>query len=184
MMSSSIVWAFLLMPNICILGQSERSWNFEVITASMVSSDESKVNASVHLNRISFSETVVSANAYWNCDADDDSTANVVILHSRSGRENDYSKTPYQIPNQSLKTFVDTYYHDMFYSNVANCSNLPPYFDVPPVKMRYTLNECPMTGDGFPYILPLGYYKLRLEIKAEGTLTISFIVKLTSKSMG
>ncbi|XP_060650349.1 uncharacterized protein LOC132787365 [Drosophila nasuta] len=173
------------MPNICILGsQSERAWNFEVISASMVSSDESKVNATIQVNRISFSESVVSANVYWNCGADEDSTGSFVLLHSRSGRENDYSNTPYQIPNQNLKTFVDTYYHDLFYANVANCSNLPPYFDVPPVKMNYILNECSLTGDGFPYILPLGYYKFHLEIKGEGTLTISFIFKVTSKSMG
>ncbi|KAH8414332.1 hypothetical protein KR215_003321 [Drosophila sulfurigaster] len=182
MMLSSIVWTFLLMPNICILGQTERLWNFEIITASVTSSDESKVNGSIHVNRISFSETVVSANVYWNCDADDDSTANFVLLYSRNGRE--YSKTPYQIPNQNLKTFLDTYYHDMFYSNVADCSNLPPYFDVLPVKMRYILNECHFTGDGFPYILPLGYYKFHLEIKSEGTLTLSFIIKLTSKLLG
>ncbi|XP_062127119.1 uncharacterized protein LOC133839536 [Drosophila sulfurigaster albostrigata] len=168
------------MPNICILGQSERLWNFEIITASVTSSDESKVNGSIHVNRISFSETVVSANVYWNCDADDDSTANFVLLyirnglntsiqvnrisfsesvasarvnwncdtdekstakmllwHCRNGRESDYTLTPYQIPNQSLKTFVDTYYHDMLYLNVANCSNLPPYVDLSDLKKEY-----------------------------------------------
>ncbi|XP_060646950.1 uncharacterized protein LOC132785016 [Drosophila nasuta] len=144
-----------------------------------------KVNTSIQVNRISFSESVFSARVNWNCDTDEKSTAKVLIWHCRNGRESDYTLTPYQIPNQSLKTFVDTYYHDMLYLNVANCSNLPPYVDLSDLKKEYIFDNCPLTGDGFPYYLPMGYYKFYQEIKAEVTLTISFLIKVTpTKSLG
>ncbi|XP_062126728.1 uncharacterized protein LOC133839311 [Drosophila sulfurigaster albostrigata] len=102
------------MPNICILcSPAKRSYDLEILSADLTSSDEEKVNTSIQVNRISFSESVASARVNWNCDTDEKSTAKMLLWHCRNGRESDYTLTPYQIPNQKFDTFLDTYYHDL-----------------------------------------------------------------------
>ncbi|KAH8311845.1 hypothetical protein KR044_008285 [Drosophila immigrans] len=184
MMSSSIVWASLVILSSCILcALSHRTWNFEILSATAYSSDEEKVNVSIQVDRISFSESTISAVGDLNFDVSDETMIELLLLHSRTGRENDFSVTPYQIPKQTFSKFLDAYYDGIVYPNVGPCSNLPETLKIPIERKRYIFDHCALTGEGYPHILPMGYYKLSMEMTGEVNLVINCTVKLTSKTL-
>lgn len=81
----------------------------------------------------------------------------MLVFNGISGREEDYHELPYKIPKQTLSEFIENYYKDLLYSNIGQCSNLPKFEGkfVPPFpKNSYYFNQCALTGDGFPDILP------------------------------
>lgn len=106
------------------------------------------------------------------------------MLTSQSGRKDDYNPTPYKIQPITFVEAMNKYYQDLLYSNIANCSNLPEIKGkfVPPFPQdHYLFNRCVVSANGYPDILPLGYYKLIFNIEGEIIITMTLIVKLTPR---
>lgn len=79
---------------------------------------------------------------------------------------------------------MSKYYDELLYKNVVNCSNLPkieggftPRFQ----RGVFILDRCEMDGNGFPDILPDGYYKLLFSLTGQAQFSFVIIVKLTTK---
>lgn len=103
------------------------------------------------------------------------------ILSSQSGRKDDYNPTPYKIQPIKFVEAMENYYQDLLYSNVANCSNIPEIkgkYVSPFPHGHYFVNRCAITANGFPDILPLGYYKLVFNIEGEIIISVTLIMKL------
>ncbi|KAM8703799.1 hypothetical protein ACLKA7_008433 [Drosophila subpalustris] len=196
MASISVVSGILLY--LCVCCVARRSWNFEILSIKTTSSDYNLMNISLQIDRISFSESSISGFLHLKYDADDKTEMELLVLSSVSGREEDYHELPYKTSKQTITEFVDNYYDDLVYANLGHCSNFPKFKGkfVPPFpKRNYTLNNCALTGDGFPDILPLGYYKIivrtsgPVEVEVVGTTKAYFnpkdvkLPKVNSKSL-
>jgi len=108
----------------------------------------------------------------------------MTVLNSVSGRDEDYHELPYKVPKQTLTQFIEDYYNDLLYANLEQCSNMPKFEKkfVPPFpKNVYIFDHCKLTGDGFPDILPVGYYKVFFVISGPVQLDFNLIVKLSAK---
>jgi len=108
----------------------------------------------------------------------------IIASHGVSGREEDYRELLYQVPKMTLTEFVNNYWDELVHPNLGSCSNFPKFhgeFVSPFPKKCYILNDCEFTGDGIPDILPVGYYKMLIQMTGQAELTIIFIFKLTPK---
>ncbi|KAH8310649.1 hypothetical protein KR044_002345, partial [Drosophila immigrans] len=185
LMSFSMLGVLLLISHICIVcGSAERSWDYEILSIYAHSESEDKINISFKFDRISFSESAISGTIVFGFDLTDDSQEKIAVLlsHSRSGRDNDYRLTPYQIPQLKLTTFMDNYYNDFGYKNLRFCTNMPKTGVRPIRRNTFIFHQCVPTGDGFPYFLPLGYYKFEVVFTEEFFVNINLTVKVTPKS--
>jgi len=108
----------------------------------------------------------------------------MLLFHSVSGRDDDYHETLYNIPKKTIASFIDDYYMDFAYPNVKDCSNAPKFhgkFVGPFPRGIYILRSCKLTGDGFPYFLPIGYYKIQLRICSQVEINIVGVSKVTPR---
>lgn len=84
----------------------------------------------------------------------------------------------------SINTAFDQFYNDVVYKNVGHCSNLPEIKGkfIPPFPQNlYEIKNCEVDVNGFPDIMPIGYYKLILVITGQVNMSITLIAKLTTK---
>lgn len=106
------------------------------------------------------------------------------VLSSQSGRSDDYSPTPYKIPDVTFNDYMKRYYDELVFPNFGNCSNIPRIeggFKPPFPRNIYILDRCSMNGDGFPDILPVGYYKIMFSLTGQTEFYFDLIIKLTTK---
>lgn len=78
----------------------------------------------------------------------------------------------------------DQFYNDFIYKNVAHCSNFPEIKGkfIPPFPQNlYEVKHCDVQANGFPDILPIGYYKLILVNTGQVNMSLMMISKLTTK---
>jgi len=72
----------------------------------------------------------------------------------------------------------------LFYSDFGSCSNLPA-FEEPVVpkwnKNTYIFTQCLPSGDGYPELAPIGYYKLEFKVIGQAELKITATMKITPK---
>ncbi|XP_059225831.1 uncharacterized protein LOC106088003 [Stomoxys calcitrans] len=95
----------------------------------------------------------------------DDSVLVDVSLKRSQRREGPYRDTSMKAPNVTLSTAMNVYYKLMIMDTVAECcENAPVFkkrFEAPLTKRRVIINECEMSQDGMPLIMPDGFYLLR-----------------------
>ncbi|EDV95069.1 GH22995 [Drosophila grimshawi] len=87
-------WMLLLLIGGCI---SRRTWNFEIVSVSSYSANESMLNISVGIQQNSRHEMSMSAVIEWKFDADETMMVEFRSYRSYSGYEHDYKLLPYRI---------------------------------------------------------------------------------------
>ncbi|XP_002004805.3 uncharacterized protein LOC6578906 [Drosophila mojavensis] len=175
--SRLVVFWFLLK---CSLG--ERNWIYEPLSVEAKTSDPSKLNIEPSLDRIGRDFTI-SINLDWNYDVDETTMVEAFSYRSASGNEKDYTLMPWTMPKQTYQQYTETYYQNIVYKNLANCSNLPePDNTYPWPKGQYKLEKCVANGDGLPEIAPEGYYKIIFQVSGEVDWEFVMISKLTSNT--
>lgn len=109
----------------------------------------------------------------------------LILYHSQSGRNDDFSETPYRLKNMKFTDGVNSgVYNEMFYKNLHDCSNLEKIEQgfVPPFPRKiYEFRQCVPSTNGFPDVLPLGYYKIVVGFRGQVDIVITFIIKLKPK---
>lgn len=76
---------------------------------------------------------------------------------------------------------VNLVYNEMLYKNFHDCSNLEkisPGFVPPFPRKKYEARQCVPNTHGYPDILPIGYYKIFLNIRGQVDIVFSVILKL------
>ncbi|KAH8312000.1 hypothetical protein KR044_008966, partial [Drosophila immigrans] len=162
-----------------------RNWDLELLSFEVESSDENLANVSARLVHHEIGRESISGFIDWKFDTDDETRMEMKLVYSRTGRETDYHEMPYNIPNITFNKFMDDYYMKIFYPEVANCSNLPAIEKfVPPWKRGiYIFNECEVSGETAPEILPRGYYKIVIKIIGQAEVVYTITAKLKPKHM-
>ncbi|XP_022218383.1 uncharacterized protein LOC111071388 [Drosophila obscura] len=181
--SFSGLWVLLLIAQSC---NSARKWDYEPMSITGHSSDESMLKIEPKIDRIKRGEFAISATIYFNYLLDDKVMVEALCYRSSTGQESDYKLTPFNIPKQPYEEFLNTHYKDMVIKNLGNCSNLPQFKDkfVPPWPQKtYKLENCVADSDGFPEVLPLGFYKIMLTFTGHVDWGLTIITKLTNKLM-
>ncbi|KAH8409714.1 hypothetical protein KR222_002753, partial [Zaprionus bogoriensis] len=162
----------------------KRTWDYEFLSVTATSSDDTKLNVNLRIDRVARGKSAISGTVLWLFEADDTLIVKLVILSSQSGREDDYNPTPYKVQPVSFNEYMDNYYQDLGYKNFENCSNLPDLKDgfvLPWPQGTYNFNLCAPDVSGFPDILPVGYYKLLFSLTGPVDVHITLIVKLTAR---
>lgn len=177
----------------------KRNWVYEPLSVEVKTSDPTKLNIEAKLDRIGRDFTI-SITLDWNYDVDETTMVNIFLKHikfiyfieftcqveaysyrSASGNENDYTPLPWTMPRQTYKKYTETYYQNIVYKNLANCSNLPKPDNVDPwPRGQYILDKCVANGDGLPEIAPEGYYKVIFQVFGEVDWEFLVISKLTN----
>ncbi|XP_030558038.1 uncharacterized protein LOC115760710 [Drosophila novamexicana] len=162
-------------------GAARRNWNYEPISIDVRSADASKVQVEAKIERIGRREYAYTGKMVVNYDMDDATMVEATIYRSYSGNEDDYKLLPFDIPKQTFKSIVESYYKDIIYKNLEHCSNLAkPENAYPWPKGTYIFDKCTVTGDGLPEVLPEGYYKVNFEISGPVEAGLTVIAKLTT----
>ncbi|XP_017146610.1 uncharacterized protein LOC108158637 [Drosophila miranda] len=165
---------------------SARKWDYEPMSITTHSSDESKLKIEGKIDRVNRGEFAISATIEFRYLLDDTVMVEATAYRSSSGQESDYKLVPFAIPKQPYEDFLNTHYKDMVIENLGSCSNLPQFEDkfVPPWPQKiYNLDKCVADNDGFPEVLPLGFYKIILTFTGPVEWGMTIIVKVTSKLM-
>ncbi|KAH8419058.1 hypothetical protein KR222_002845, partial [Zaprionus bogoriensis] len=161
-----------------------RIWDFEALDIAITSSDETKLNGPGKVERVARGQSVISLTVHWMFDTDIKTTCAFNIYHSQSGRNDDYSPTPYKIEEIKFTGAINMKYDELVYKNFGHCSNLEEMHKkfVPPFPRKtYELRKCTPNTFGFPDILILGYYKIVARIRGEVDFSIILIFKLKSR---
>ncbi|KAH8348350.1 hypothetical protein KR084_006648 [Drosophila pseudotakahashii] len=164
----------------------QRKWDYEPLSITSETSDESLINFELNIVRIGRGEYGISANVEWNYDTTDETMVEAIAYRSSSGEEADYKVLPWSIPKQPFYEYLNTYYKDVIMKNFAPCSNIPVFedkFEPPWPKKTYIGDKCVIDGDGLPEIVPPGFYKILFKGFGQDQPSWSFtaIVKLTNK---
>ncbi|XP_034668580.1 uncharacterized protein LOC117901781 [Drosophila subobscura] len=141
----------------------ERKWDYEPVFVSTHTTDERQLKIGSKIDRLKRGEFAISASLEWNYDVDETTMVEGHAFRSFSGDESAYKLIPLSIPTTTFSKFIDTYYKDVFITNLGNCSNLPKFkrkFQLPWPRGTYNLTQCVFNGKGLPEVLPLGYYKI------------------------
>ncbi|XP_017117261.1 uncharacterized protein LOC108139151 [Drosophila elegans] len=177
------IWLGVLLIHDC---GAARKWDYEPISVTALSSDESLVKFEPKIIRMGRGELGISADVLWNYDTSEETMVSADVYRSTSGDERDYKLLPWKIPNQPLYEYLDNYYKDVIVKNFAPCSNLPQFegkFEPPIPKQTYTADKCVFEGDGLPEIAPPGFYKIIFNCTGpdQPTWSLEAIIKLTNK---
>jgi len=109
-----------------------------------------------------------------------------VAYRSSSGEESDYKIIPLSIPKQNYVEFMNNNYKDVVIPNLGGCSNLVKFedkFKPPWPKNTYKLEKCVADSDGFPDMVPEGYYKVNFTMSNPVDWGFVLIVKISTKFM-
>ncbi|XP_022231757.1 uncharacterized protein LOC111080440 [Drosophila obscura] len=164
---------------------AERKWDYEPKFVSTHTSDESQLKIGANIDRLNRADFAVSATFDWNYDVDETTMVEGHAFRSFNGDESAYKLIPLSIPSTPFGNFIDTYYKDVFLTNVGYCSNLPQFkdkFQLPWPRGHYHLTKCVFSGQGLPEVLPLGYYKIFFKITGDNQPTWGFTVILHIKA--
>ncbi|XP_016940321.4 uncharacterized protein [Drosophila suzukii] len=166
--------------------RAARKWDYEPISIDTTSSDDSLINFDIKIVRISRGEFGVTAKVEWNYDTTEETMVEAVVYRSSSGDENDYKMLPFSLPKQTFYDYLNTYYKDVIIKNFGPCSNIPQFedkFQPPWPKQTFIADKCLIDGEGFPDILPAGFYKIIFNCTGADQPSWSFtaIFKLTNK---
>ncbi|EDW01845.1 GH21661, partial [Drosophila grimshawi] len=160
-----------------------RQWDYEPLSVTPYTSDESKLFMEAKTERMGRDGYAVSVKLGIHYDFDDTTMVEAMGYRSSSGSEDDYTPLPWKINSQNYRTFFDDYYADMLYKNLNHCSDLPHPDNIDPFPNGdYELDKCVVNGDGFPEILPEGYFKVVFNVSGEVDWGFVIIVRVFKKT--
>ncbi|XP_017014795.1 uncharacterized protein [Drosophila takahashii] len=187
MITSNLLSSRIGILLLCLqLARAARKWDYEPISMSTTSSDESKLKFDMKIDRLGRADWGMSATLEWKYETNEETMVEASAYRSSSGDESDYKLLPWAIPKQKFYDYIDTYYKDVIIKNLGHCSNLPKYegkFQPPWPQNTYKLDKCKIDGDGLPDIAPPGFYKIIFTKSGPGQPTWGFtaVFKLTNK---
>lgn len=81
---------------------------------------------------------------------------------------------------------IEHYYNEIVYQNTKHCSNflevkgkfIPPF-----PQNTYQMKQCVVSANGFPDVVPIGYYKFLYKIQGQVNVTLLVIFKVTRKKL-
>ncbi|EDV55052.1 uncharacterized protein LOC6547072 [Drosophila erecta] len=162
----------------------KRKWDYEPLSIETYSTDESMLKIEAKVDRVGRGEYAISANIEFKYTPDENTMVQASAYRSSSGEENDYKIIPLSIPKQPYSEFMNNHYKDVVIPNLGGCSNLIKFEDkfVPPWPQNtYVLDKCVANSDGFPDIVPEGYYKVNFTMMNPVDWGFILIVKISTK---
>ncbi|XP_017077704.1 uncharacterized protein LOC108112378 isoform X2 [Drosophila eugracilis] len=177
------LWLIVLTVDQC---SGKRKWEYEPLSIETYTTDESKLKIEAKIDRIGRGEYGISANIEFKYEADDNTMVEASAYRSSSGEENDYKVIPLSIPKQHYIDFMNSHYKDVVIPNLGGCSNLVTFddkFEPPWPQKTYVLDKCVADSDGFPDIVPEGYYKVNFTMMGPVDWGFILIVKISTKLM-
>ncbi|SPP75886.1 uncharacterized protein LOC117592396 [Drosophila guanche] len=175
------VWMVILMIQ---SSMGERNWEYEPVSITAFSSDESLLKIGARIDRLNRGEFAFSMTIDWNYDADDNTMVEADAYRSITGDENDYKILPWSIPRQPFYEYLNGFYKDAFIKNVGHCSNFVQFegsYESPWPRNVYKLDKCVANGEGLPEIAPEGFYKIVYTTSGQVEWGFTLIAKVTAK---
>ncbi|EDW69055.1 uncharacterized protein [Drosophila virilis] len=181
LLSLSVAW--ILLP-LLVDGYDERYDRiYEPLSVKFRTSDPSKLEANATVGHMGRKGRAFMGKMLVKVDMDD--TLMVEATSYRSNDGHDYTILPYHIPKQGYKSFAESFYKDIIYKELKQCSNIPePKKAYPWPKGTYIFDNCVPTGDGWPKPLSPGYYKINFNISGQVEADLSVIVVLRNMNGG
>ncbi|XP_017024949.1 uncharacterized protein [Drosophila kikkawai] len=165
---------------------AKRKWDYEPLSINTYSSDESKLKFVAKIERVARGEFAIGGTIDFKYTPDSNTMVEAVAHRSISGAESDYKLIPFTIAKQPFPDYMNSHYKDLVIRNLAKCSNLIQFegkFDgVWPQKV-YTLDKCVADSDGFPEMVPEGFYRINFTVTNPVDWGFVLIVKIFNKLM-
>uniref|UniRef100_A0A6P4E9K5 Uncharacterized protein LOC108037958 n=1 Tax=Drosophila rhopaloa TaxID=1041015 RepID=A0A6P4E9K5_DRORH len=177
------LWLTILLVDNC---SGKRKWDYEPLSIESFSTDENLLKMEAKVERLGRGEFAITATIDFKYEPDENTFVEAVGYRSTSGDENDYKLIPLSIPKQPFTEFMNSHYKDMVIPNLGGCSNIIQFKDKfePPWPMKvYNLKQCVADSDGFPDVVPEGYYKVNFTMSNPVDWGFILIVKITTKLM-
>lgn len=105
------------------------------------------------------------------------------MLKSRS-ENGDYKPVPFVAFKQDLNTFFNGHYKNVVMEDLHKCSNMPFFEDSwkePFQAGKYDLNMCLLDPQNWPDNVPVGFYKIIMDVvdeEGKGVATITVVVQV------
>ncbi|KAH8348348.1 hypothetical protein KR084_006650 [Drosophila pseudotakahashii] len=177
------LWLIVLIVQYC---NGKRKWDYEPLSIETYTTDENLIKMTAKVDRIGRGEYGISANIDFKYTPDDTTMVEAVAFRSSSGEDSDYKPIPLSIPKQPYIDFMNSNYKDVVIPNLGGCSNLVTFedkFEPPWPQNTYVLDKCVANSDGFPDIVPEGYYKVNFTMMSPVDWGFILIVKISTKFM-
>ncbi|KAM8710252.1 hypothetical protein ACLKA7_016965 [Drosophila subpalustris] len=110
--------------------ECRRTWDYELISISTSSSDDSKLAIQSKIERSKYNDLSFTIIIDWKFDMKDDDMIEMEMFRSPSGHEADFKPLPYTIPKIPFSDAKKNYYKQFLYGNIAHCSNIPTYEEI------------------------------------------------------
>ncbi|XP_051861785.1 uncharacterized protein LOC117570306 [Drosophila albomicans] len=163
---------------------AKRMWDYEIIWVETYSSDPEKQSLDFNVKQNRLGEVFFDGYIFYNYKLANGTMVEVRAWRSPTGNENEYKTVPYLIPKQTYDKFMKSYYDDLLYKNLCNCSTLPEPENIYPWKNdNYTFSGCIVQPKGFPDIAPQGYYKANFSVTGEVNWGFVGVAKIFDKFM-
>ncbi|XP_017087068.2 uncharacterized protein [Drosophila bipectinata] len=179
-----------LIPGLCLIlhlihnTHGARRWDYEPVSVQTFSSDESLLKITAKIDRVSRGEFAVSATVDFKYEPDDTTMVEAIAQRSASGDESDYKMLPFNIPKQPYTDFMNSHYKDVVIPNLGDCSNLVKFedkFEPPWPQQVYVLDKCVANSDGFPEVVPEGFYRIIMNFTSPVDWGFIIVVKISNK---
>ncbi|XP_052839698.1 LOW QUALITY PROTEIN: uncharacterized protein LOC128254582 [Drosophila gunungcola] len=177
------LWLIILLVDNC---SGKRKWDYEPLSIEAYSTDESMLKITARVERVGRGEFAISANIDFKYEPGDTTLVEALGYRSSSGNENDYKLIPFSIPKQPFTQFMNSHYKDVVIANLGGCSNLIQFedqFEPPWPQKEYVLDKCVANSDGFPEVVPEGFYKVNFSMMNPVDWGFIVIVKISTKIM-
>ncbi|KAH8291188.1 hypothetical protein KR054_009616, partial [Drosophila jambulina] len=164
----------------------QRKWDYEPLSINTYTSDESKLKIVAKVERVARGEFAIGATIDFKYELDDTTMVEAVAHRSSSGAESDYKLIPFNIPKQPWMDFMNTHYKDVVIPNLGKCSNIVQFedkFDGNWPQQVYTLDKCVADSDGFPEMVPEGFYRVNFTVTGPVDWGFVLVVKISTKLM-
>ncbi|XP_017077716.1 uncharacterized protein LOC108112386 [Drosophila eugracilis] len=165
-----------------------RKWDYEPISITSTTSDASLMNFATNVARVGRGEFKMSCEVLFNYDTTDETTMEASVFRSPTGDEGDYKLLPWSVPKQPFNDYMNTHYKELIMKNFASCSNIPQFegdFEPPFPKNTYIGEDCVIKGEGFPDMVPSGFYKVIFNCTGPDQPSWSFVAifKITAQML-
>ncbi|XP_033254192.1 uncharacterized protein LOC117193554 [Drosophila miranda] len=98
---------------------SARKWDYEPMSITTHSSNESKLKIGAKIDRVNRGGFAISATIEFRYLLDDTVMVEATAYRSSSGQESDYKLVPFAIPKQPYEDLLNTHYKDMVIENLG-----------------------------------------------------------------
>uniref|UniRef100_A0A1A9ZJ09 Uncharacterized protein n=1 Tax=Glossina pallidipes TaxID=7398 RepID=A0A1A9ZJ09_GLOPL len=158
-----------------------KTWTMELVSLEWNTTDDEMVKLDLKVEQINRTSFAFSGTLDLRYEISENTMGDCTLYHSASGNSDSYKRLPYG-GSEKIYDLIDSFYHQ-FCKSFAKCSNFPLIKTKArdyKYRQRYTFDKCTFSADAAPNYMPIGYYKVVMQITGETYWSMTALVEVES----